>query len=243
MTRTSEGISDISDDTAFTDDDGGSLDTTGDPFLLGSSNQYVRQNDGSTSSSTRVGILDGVPSLDEGIFSVNFLFNEPTVANRNDAIVFRAGENQDSNNVNVDINFNNGTLGAFGATAVPGAYLLDTVYGFDVVVNDTTTALTDYRGDEDLAAESYDVYLTTAAGSTTLVLNDVGFRNSGGDDEVIDSVFFQTFNSARQQFTFDNFILTDDEAVVRGVSSIPEPASLALVGLGTLCLLGRRRSA
>ena len=232
-----EGIDDIADDTAFTDNIGGSLDTTGDPFNLGAGNQYVRQDDGG-SGSTRVGALNSLEVLNESVFSVNFLFNEPSVANRNEAIVFRAGDSQDSNAVNVDVFFNNGTLGAFGATPVPGAYLLDTLYGFDVVVNDTAAALTDYRGGEDLASNSYDVYLTTSTGVTARVLDDVAFRNG---ELNIDSVFFQTFGSAQQQFTFDNFILTDDEAIVRGVSSIPEPASLALVGLGAMCLLGRRR--
>jgi len=233
-----EGIASITDG-AFDENDNGSLDTAGDPFGLGSSNTYVRQDDGSTSSGGIVGISDAVGSLDNGVFSVNFLFNEPTVANRNEGISFRVGENNDSSNVNVDIGFNNGTINPSQVTGITNAYMLDTTYGFDVVVNDSAS-LVNYDS-ETLPSKTYDIYLTDLAGVTTLLFDDVPFRNLGGSDEDLDSVFFQTFGSARQQFTYDNFIVTDDEAIVRGISSIPEPASLVLALAGFGCLAARRR--
>ena len=233
-----EGIASITDG-AFTNNDNGSLDTAGDPFNLGSGNTYVRQDDGSTTSGGFVGILDSptVQSAADGsVFSVNFLFNEPTVADRNDNIAFRVGDSQDSNAVAIDLRFDDGVLSASNSgSTMTAAYALDTVFGLDVVGNESGATIT-YNGGETLPNDSYDVYLTDAAGNTTLVLNDQGFRNTG---ETLDTVIFQTFGSARQQFAYDNFRLSDD-ATVLGVTPIPEPASVAAMGLLGLVALRRR---
>ena len=108
-------------------------------------------------------------------------------------------------------------------------------YGLDVVANDSGATIT-YNGGQTPAGDSYDVYVTDAMGNATLVLDDQGFRNTG---ETPDSVIFQTFNSARQQFDHDNFRFSDDAAVL-GTTAIPEPASVAAAGLLGLVALRRR---
>ncbi len=213
-------------------------------FGLGVSNQYARIDDGSTTASGLLEAFNEVPSFNGGIFSANFLFIEPSniflgTTTRNDDISVRLGDNPDSNTVAVDVRLNNGTLTASGFTGASGSYLLDTVYAMDIVGNESGSALTDYRGSQDLPNNAYDVYLTDTLGNTVLALDDVAFRNNGQN---IRSFIFQSFGNARQTLDVDNIVLTDDEAVVLGVTSIPEPTSAAAIGLLAMVGLRRRRA-
>ena len=78
----------------------------------------------------------------------------------------------------------------------------------------------------DDAANTFDLSL-----NGSLIGDDLGFRN----DVDVSLAAFQTFSGARQTASIDNLILDDG-------SPIPEPASLALLALGGVALLGRRRA-
>ncbi|MGJ8695241.1 MAG: PEP-CTERM sorting domain-containing protein [Verrucomicrobiaceae bacterium] len=105
----------------------------------------------------------------------------------------------------------------------------DTVHRIDAVMN--TTGSTINFGSESLAADSIAVYVdgtlayTNTAANNGATLGRVGFWMT---DEAAGAV---------KTMYMDNMVF-QDEAII---TAIPEPSSLALVGLGALGMLTRRR--
>lgn len=113
---------------------------------------------------------------------------------------------------------------------------VDTPYRFDVVFNFTGSATAAYNGANTVAANSMDLWI-----DGVLVIDDEAFDrgNNANNTAFTDFGFWAqtgtdpTFGN----FYFDNYQV-EDMAVV---TAIPEPSSFALIGLGVLGLLGRRK--
>ena len=219
---------------ADTDDNSGVVTDSTTFAGFGADNTFVRQETNGDNFSA-VGVNDDYGSLDNGLLSFNFHFSEPTAAGQDTEARFYIGGN--TGDRPVWLNFNNGTISPEGDAAT-ASYLLDASYAIDVVANESGSTVT-YNGSETVANESYDVYLTTSSGSTTQIFDDVAFQELGVN---IDSFYFVVADG-NQTFSHDSITITDDEAVILGYANVvvPEPASLALVGLGSLLICSRRR--
>ena len=202
----------------------------------GAGNTFVNLTT-TTDNFAAVGVNDDFSELDNGIFSASFMFNEPVQATPGGEARFYIGGN--TGDRPVWLNFQDGVISPEDS-ADTFAYVPGTAYTLDVVANESGSTITYDSGSETLANNSYDVYLSGPTGPAAQIFDDVAFQETG---VLIDSFYFVSADG-NQSFTFDDIIITDDEAVIRGGSNvIPEPASLALLGLGGLMMLGRRRSA
>ena len=145
--------------------------------------------------------------------SLGFDYTEPT-GGGDQALNVRLGNDTGNPNAGVDLFFTNGSILYNNGSSVP---TLSTGYSLD-----TTNS---FLIEVDDAANTYDLSL-----NGSLIGDDLGFRN----DVDVSLAAFQTFSGARQIASIDNLILDD--------GTIPEPASAALLALGSVALLGRRRA-
>lgn len=83
--------------------------------------------------------------------------------------------------------------------------------------------------------------LVIEAPSTAYIANTANAVGSGAPDELGTNTAWG-FNWVFGD-TLSNYVSGADGYVVSSPAAVPEPASLALLGLGGLCLLGRRRKA
>ena len=222
---------------------------TGNLFLNGTDNIYAEIDDNGTGDGglRYIGPVGQFTSS----YTFRFEFYEPTSAGDDGALNFRLGVDDQSsgstqNETGPQFALDDGEIsGSSGGTDATGAYLLDTPYIIDVVV--TNGGAITYTGEdgtpETLADDRYDVFFTNQlTGVTTQEIDDAIFRISAAGTPATtqdhNGFTVQQFSGNGVQLTFlDNIQVIDEPSV------IPEPASLALLGLGGLMLLPRRRRA
>ena len=220
---------------------------TANLFLNGTDNIYaeIDDNGGGDGGLRYIGPMSQFTSS----YTFRFEFYEPASAGDDGQLNFRLGVDDQSSSQNEtgpQFALDDGVIsGSSGGTDDTGAYLLNTPYIIDVVV--TNGGAITYTGEngttEALADDRYDVFFTNQlTGVTTQEIDDAIFRISddGTPATTQDHNGFtvQQFGGNGVQLTFLDNIQVIDEPTV-----IPEPASLALLGLGGLMLLPRRRRA
>ena len=87
----------------------------------------------------------------------------------------------------------------------------------------------------DNAADTYDVYLGTSGDPDVLgtkVASNFGFRNGAASNDLVTFMTLSN-NHGDNQANLDN--------IYYNPNAIPEPGTLALLALGSLCIAGRRR--
>ena len=105
----------------------------------------------------------------------------------------------------------------------------DTYYHVDVVINRSGSALTDYFGEQDLAIDDADFWVNGVLGMWGIDTTGDGADHEGWQECEIECHYGEEAGS------FDNWVVRDEAYVM------PEPATLALLGLGGLGILLRRK--
>ncbi len=114
-------------------------------------------------------------------------------------------------------------------TAVIEGLDQDTYYHVDLVLNRTGSTLTDYFGEQDLAADEADFWVNGVLGVWGIDTTDDTPGHNGLLEMEIEGRYGEEAGS------LDNWVVRDEAYVV------PEPATLALLALGGLGALTRRR--
>jgi len=224
--------------TAGTSSSGLSFTTTtdtGDIFGNGTSNKFNQTVDTTAAAiSIRVDDLSDASLGNLATFSASYRYT-----GSNTGFVFRVALiDGATGSANYNAAASGGELTSFGG------FSSSTTYRFDLVANNTGSALTNYYGDEDLASGAYDLFVTSLDGTfQTRVKNDVAFINfpTPGDSDAdgFDSFSLQTFTSSTGiELAWDDVEVRNEAFVT---IPIPEPSSTALLSLGGLALILRRR--
>jgi len=133
---------------------------------------------------------------------------------------------------------------ATGSTLVLGTEILSEAYTFTAADAAATTGVSDDGvGTDNLL--TWDITNTVlAAGKYALQFDDdgtgdlsVGWRaSSTGTNKYDDGAAYRLFGEGD-----DNELSVRDQDATLGIVAVPEPASVLLLGLGSLCMLGRKR--
>ena len=115
-------------------------------------------------------------------------------------------------------------------TVYNGAAFIDT--GFDYAANTAYTVTVIL----DTAADTYDTFIDGGAFSNQQLADDFGLYRSASEAGLGLNAFIVRTNGGNNNPEGVSSLFIDN------INAVPEPASLALVGLGGLCLLGRRRA-
>jgi len=206
-------------------------ESTATPFGAGP-NQFGNLNDSSASASIRL----QSPSLTEAVNAVttfSFDFSEPTGGGDSNLIVGYSTNGDDLNGTGSrqTINLNNGTITGLASVA-SDTYDLDTAYTLYMIYNDSGSDVnydggTITNGDAHIWIEELD--------SGNFIFVGTSSEQNPGTVATSYRVGFRSFSTFVQAVQIDNVELT------LGAAAVPEPASLALLGLGGLLLTRRRR--
>ncbi len=122
-----------------------------------------------------------------------------------------------------------------------GSYSRDTEYRLTIIANNSGSAITDYFGTNDLANDSYAVWLTPVGGASMLIKGDAVFEVTSNNNN-FSSIAAQTFSGAVGVDFFMDNVEAFSGAETSGLSPVPEPSTYALLaGFGALVLVMVRR--
>lgn len=145
----------------------------------------------------------------------------------NDALDLNGGGNR------VRLGLDNGSFVFLGTFTDAGAsYSLDTAYSISMILNDTGAAVS-YSGGN-VGAGSADVWIEDFGGGNAQYVGNVLVNNTAGTGY---AVAVRSFSSATSQSLFVDNVSLEEGAI----APIPEPSAAALLGLGGISLLIRRR--
>jgi len=196
---------------------------TANNFGEGTTNQFLRYRDRDAGNGMQLGAT-GVSSPDpiqnqQFILSFDLFDEDDSVAQGEMDLSFTIPDASVTNTASST------TVGSFGFNEgnIEGSagYTTQTEQAFEVWVNNTDDSLT-FNGNT-INARSLSVFV-----EGSLVVDNLAAFNAASAD--IGGFGFHTDGATRAQMQFDNF----------EVNVIPEPASLALLGLGGLMVIGRR---
>ena len=205
--------------------------STATPF--GGPNQYAELiDDEGFGGGEGIRIMSDQVSAGVGaVTTFSFDFYEPTGGG---ASVIRAGYSVDDDlNSGENRNFftlDDGTLGGVSG-GDDNSYNLDTAYTVYMIFNDTGSSLV-YEGGTIAAGEAHVWLEELDSGNFVFAGTSSTSANNGASYRV----GFRTFSTEAQSLLVDNVALDAGVGV-----TIPEPTSLALLGLGGLLLSRRRR--
>jgi len=205
-------------------------ETTATPF--GSTNQYVEISDTVTGNFARLQTSDQT-AASAAMTTFSFDLYEPS-SGGGDSIQFGyalQGDQLNTGGSRVRFSLDDGTVGSVAGGS--NTYSLDTAYRVYVIFNDTASSQT-YQG-QTIAAQEADVWLQQSGSAAPVYAGSAVATNT---QTASYRVGFRTFNGTLQEIWIDNVSLDTGAAI-----TIPEPASLALMGLGSLLIASRRRAA
>ncbi len=209
-------------------------------FAQGASNHYASIVDGSGSNGAI--LLAEIDNLGGKVSTVSFLFYDPNEGES--PLVMRISNNNTGGQTTSDIRIGDqGVSNGGGAAVLEGVNVFNAgeLVEINVITNDTGSSLDDYFGANDLGSGKIDVWVTTANGVSTLVVDEGDYDNgfNAGNNPNMDTLFFSSFSGSQGTWFVDD-VHVDESALVGFI--IPEPASLTLIGLvGVLCMMARLR--
>lgn len=203
-------------------------DSSGTPF--GGNNQYLEMDDANTSDSIRM----QSPNFTEvagAVSTFSFDFYEETNGGPNSLIAGYATNGDDLNGAGRRqvVRLSNGTISTV-TVGDDNTYDLDTAYTLYMIFNDSGSSF-DYEGGTINASEAHVWIEELDSGNFVFV----GTSSAENAADTAYRVGFRTFTSNIQSMLVDNVELS------LGAVAVPEPTSLALLGLGGLLIARRRR--
>jgi len=211
---------------------------TGDLFGEGTSNIYAELIDTSTDNGNFLGApVSGLTN----VATFQFDFHDRNTAGKGAG--FRISTETDNTptdeQVQVIVQEGSFNIRSNGGNAATGSYDEDTTYTLTIFANNSGATIAGYFGGEDLENDTYDVWLTQGSGASTLVQGGNLFEDGGANVAFGNTSAFTFTSASGVDFLLDNVEVTAGIDTGR-VNPIPEPASLALLGVGSLLMLGGR---